>query len=105
MFHINLPDAKQTGLTGDFTRDLAEKENEESSSPLLGDDPALSFPGVLEVAAELVPEHEDVACGHVLLAGLWSHPEVAHRLLETAGETEWRHNENFFGSKNVKVCE
>lgn len=55
------------------------------NSPLFGDVLALLQPGVLEVVAELVPEHENITRGHVLVPGLWLHPKVAHRVLETAG--------------------
>lgn len=50
--------------------------------PLFGDILALSYPRVLEVAAELVPEHEDLTGRHFLLSGLWLDTEVAHHVLE-----------------------
>lgn len=58
----------------------------ESNLPLLGDVLVLSYPGVLKVSAKLVPEHKDVTRGHFFLPGFGLNPEVAHHVLETAGE-------------------
>lgn len=62
----------------------------DSNSPLFGDVLALSYPGALEVVAKLVPKHKNVTRGHFFLPGLWLHPKVAHRVLETAGEKQNR---------------
>lgn len=73
----------------------------ESNSPLLGDALALSYPGVLEVIAKLVPKHKNVIRDHFFLPGLWLSPKVAHRVLETAGEnrTEAQTLINYLGHK------
>ena len=64
-------------------REINTAAVQESSSPLLGDVFALPYPGVLEVVAELVPEHEDVIRSHLFLPSLWLYTKVAHRILET----------------------
>lgn len=72
----------QTGKVGKRATSLV------SNSPLLGDVLALFYPGVLEVVAEFVPEHENVIRCHFLLPGLRLHPKVTHRVLETAGRKQ-----------------
>lgn len=62
---------------------LAEKVD--SNSPLFGDVLALSYPGILEVIAKLVPKHKNIRWEHFFLPGLWLHPKVAHGVLETVG--------------------
>lgn len=63
---------------------LAEKVG--SNSPLFGDVLALSYPGILEVIAKLVPKHKNIRWEHFFLPGLWLHPKVAHCVLETVGQ-------------------
>ncbi len=65
------------------TQRATERRTDGCSSPLFGDDFILSVPGVLEIVAELVPQHEDVVWRNLLLSRLGFEPKVHHDVLET----------------------
>lgn len=62
-------------------------EQPQRVSPLFGDVLVLSYPGVFEVIAKLVPEHEDITRRHFFLPSFWLSTKVAHHVLETGGES------------------
>ncbi len=64
------------------TRRATERWMDGCSSPLFGDGFILSVPGVLEIVAELVPQHEDVVWRNLLLSRLGFEPKVHHQVLE-----------------------